>query len=951
MKYLIIIFLIFSFNLSANWKTIESKHFKLSYETQFDNMAEKSIEYLENIHNFVSFYLNNLPNKTNIVISDTVDDANGFARTIPYNLIHIYPFAPESTSELGNYSNWLYELLLHEYVHIVQITKMSELHKFINKIFGTTVMPNQVLPKWIIEGIAVYFESIMTSYGRLNSSYYKMIFRTSMYYKNISLSELSNITNYYPYGGLYYLYGAFFIDYVFKNNPNFNYLSKFIENYGNNLIPYGINASLKNVSRRTFTDLYDDFTKYYKDLYENLYKKLEQRGFTQFEQLLPDTKYEINFLNNNDNLSKSVSSIYLSKNNILYINTASPENSAYIYKYENNKITKFKKFDKSSSGFEIIDDYIFYIYYSIFENKYVKRLKFLNLKTSNEETLIDNMRIINFKINNYDCVITANETGIQNLYSYNLKNKKILKLTDFKHFSTIDKATFINDDEIVFSANEEGSFWDLYKLNIRTGHFEKLTNDNYYDISPVFAKDENKIYFISDREDDILNIYSLDLKTKAIYKKTNFFSGLKQIEYDSENKIFYALHFQKENAFEVIKIKKDNLIDEISVSLKFDDGFTILKNNEKITFEKKDFSVFPEIMPKNYSPQISSNNFENNISLEISNGDVRDFWFYSSFISYYFDLEDILFSFYISNSENMIYYSLGYSYTPIINENFIVNGERQKYFAQYHSFSTSFGIPFFDYNGSSQLYFSAGYNYYTFSKLEYEFKPYDTIPVLPIEYDRMNFSFGYYFGNTKYLINTPGSSDGNSLNIQARFTEKDLYSKINVLSFGFQLKQYYPLEFLNGAFAFRYSFFVSYSTNGVFNMYLGGYPDTGSLTDSLIDRTSISGLYLRGYPANYFHSKSLNLANLEYRQKLFDANIGYSTIPVYIQQFYLRFFYDVASINDKFYEIDTFHGIGSELTMQFYLGYLQQYNLSFGYSYGFNKGGENQIYLNFTGLY
>jgi len=144
---------------------------------------------------------------------------------------------------------------------------------------------------------------------------------------------------------------------------------------------------------------------------------------------------------------------------------------------------------------------------------------------------------------------------------------------------------------------------------------------------------------------------------------------------------------------------------------------------------------------------------------------------------------------------------------------------------------------------------------------------------------------------------------------------------------------------------------MNISEVGISKQYIGGYPNYGSITDKLIDRTSIAGLYLRGYAQNAFFGSTLNLLSLEYRQHLFHTSIGHSTLPFYINKFYLRFFYDIANITEDLYEVSLKRGTGLELTMQFLIGYFQAYNLSLGYAKGLNEGGENQFYLEFTGLY
>ncbi len=917
-------------------------------------MAIDSIKYLEEIDGFLTQFLDNRPGFTNVVISDTLDSANGFARVIPYNLIHIYPFSPEVTSELGNYKSWLYILLLHEYVHIVHIDTKGVIPKFINKIFGKVMAPNQILPRWITEGIAVYFESLLTNFGRINSSYYKMVFRTSILNHDISLAELTNFSNHYPYGGTAYLYGSFFIDYIFKYDTNFNGLAKFSKNYGANIIPYGINRALKQAKGVTFGEIYKRFKKFYLEKYKNLESKIKKEGITKYKTILKfDKKYILPISHDRKISGQNVSYMTLSDKNELYLVTTGSENSSAIYKYSNNRVEKIINFDDSVSNIEVLDDKLFYVTNTIVDNRYLNRFMVLDLKNKNTIKLNNNLRVVNFRLNpyKYEVILVVNEIGIQNLYSFNLQTKKYKKLTNFKESTTIDIPTFVSKDELILTMNKgEDKFWNLYSFNLKSNQLKEITDNNFYEFSPDCSIKDNILNIISDREDDILNIYQYNFKTKEFRKKTNFLTGLKQAIYDGKNRVYYALRYQADNGFEAIEIKESDTINKVVDRKKYI-YYDFLANKRDIKYKKIDFSIFPEIFPKNFYPQLQSSNFENSISLIIANSDVREYVGYNLYISYLFDIKDILFSFAYSNFYKTLSYSFAYSFTPLISENFIVDGEKTEYNAQYHTFFTNLIFPLFDYYGYSQLYLGISYRYYTFSKLDYEFKPWQKIPVFPLESDKVRFSFGYFYSKKSSLLKTPGTSKGTSLNLRFTLREKELYATYNSLTFAMQFKHYIPLDFLNGAIAIRYNFSVLTSENGLTKQSIGGMPDNGAITDKLIDRTSISGNYLRGYPVGNFKGTLLNLLNIEYRQHLLYPKIGYDTLPFYIHEIYFRTFYDVANITDSFYELDTKSGVGGEVVISFILSYYGLYNMAIGYSKGLDDEGINHFYLNFISLF
>ncbi len=930
------IILLIQTTMFAQWKTIESTNFKVSYENDFEALAQKTVEDLEATHKMLTKYLKNTPPKTRVVISDIVDDSNGFARLLPFPLIHLFPYPPQTNSELGYYSDWLFSLLVHEYTHTVHLSSMGPIHKFINTILGPTVAPSQLLPKWIIEGIAIYFESQLTGKGRVNSPYYQMMFRTSIMHHNFSLAEISNITTTYPYGGLYYLYGTFFIYHLFQNDYDKSEMAHFIDTYGKQLIPYGINGAYKKGSNKTFETTYIDFIKEKKSEAKNLLSKLEIQGLTKYKEILEER----------------VESISVFDDKLLVYGRGGEHLSKKII-YDGEKIVDSINFKRGASTLEQIDNTLFYSAFERVGNRFFRVLKKYNLDTLEESTELEDLRVVSFvrDKNSFNFALIINEGGKHNIQIYNPLTKKIDKVTDFQSLTTLDSPIFKNSETIIATVNNSSNFWDIIEIDIATKKIKYITKDNFYNISPTYDSENSKLYFISNRENNILNIYEYKNELN-ITKKTNFFSGVINILYHPTLKKIYGLHYRPENGFGLIEINPENFIKSDSIDRTNSDNINqIILSKEKIDYKAYDFSVFPEILPKSFSPNIESSNFKNQISIDLSNSDVRDLIYYQSILGYDFDIDDIFFTFYIGDNSHSIRYSLGYGYTPLIMNNFYVNGIETEYNAQYHSFSGSISLPFSDIYGSNFIYLSSAYRWFTFSKLHYNYSPWETPPKFPEQFERFFISFGYYYGDLDYFVKTPGFSNGNSLNIQFSLRDKDIMATENFLSFSIQYKFYQPIPIFHSAIAARYTYSLSYSENGLYSNFIGGYPPATSIIDSLIDRTSISGIFLRGYPMQYFKSTALNILNLEYRAHLWESNIGYATIPVYIHKYYFRVFYDIASVSKKLFDFEPKQGFGGELTMLFYLGYLEGYNLSIGYSLGLDEGGEHQYYLNFTSLF
>ena len=106
-----------------------------------------------------------------IVINDTGVLTNGYANSA-LNWIQLFWYPPEA-GMIGTIEDWNSLVAVHEYTHILQMTNASGVHSLLTSIFGDIMSPNNFVPLWMIEGLAVYSESRLWNYqGRLNDGAY-----------------------------------------------------------------------------------------------------------------------------------------------------------------------------------------------------------------------------------------------------------------------------------------------------------------------------------------------------------------------------------------------------------------------------------------------------------------------------------------------------------------------------------------------------------------------------------------------------------------------------------------------------------------------------------------------------------------------------------------------------------------------------------------------------------
>lgn len=197
---------------SIHWQVLQTDHFEIIYDKTQKSLAEHYAHYAELSYVQLKNVFSELPDKTTIVIDDSTDQANGFAGFFPYPLIKVFPVLPNSQDSISDYELWAFELILHEYTHILTFQPAHGMYTPLKYIFGSIVRPNAILPRWWQEGLAVEMESRFTTKGRLRSPATSANLRALAYENKLSQETIDRINETdifsYPYGQRPYLFGS-----------------------------------------------------------------------------------------------------------------------------------------------------------------------------------------------------------------------------------------------------------------------------------------------------------------------------------------------------------------------------------------------------------------------------------------------------------------------------------------------------------------------------------------------------------------------------------------------------------------------------------------------------------------------------------------------------------------------------------------------------------------------
>ncbi|MCA1829387.1 MAG: hypothetical protein LC689_20880, partial [Myxococcales bacterium] len=242
------------------WETIETPHFQVHFHQGTYRFAQKIARAAEESHRRLVPLLDHTPDeRTQIVVEDDTDFANGNATPLLYNLIHAYAAPPDSRSTLADFDDNVYELISHEYTHILHLDTVLGLPEATNGIFGKLWITNGEQPIWFIEGLAVFTESELSGAGRERSSEEDMMVRAEVLEgKFPTIDKLSNAPLDWPRGFGQYTVGSRFVEYI-RDQYGLGALRDLSHDYAGRAIPFAMNFSSNRVLGATYLDLYKEF--------------------------------------------------------------------------------------------------------------------------------------------------------------------------------------------------------------------------------------------------------------------------------------------------------------------------------------------------------------------------------------------------------------------------------------------------------------------------------------------------------------------------------------------------------------------------------------------------------------------------------------------------------------------------------------------------------------------
>ena len=503
-----------SFDPDLTWRTLETEHFNITFHGGEEALAEEVAKIAEDIWDKMTAELDVHPKRrTEIVLIDHTDIANGYAMTVPVNTIVLFVTAPTEDSTLGLYENWTDAILTHEFTHILHLDGVDGIPAVLKKMFGKIVSVHRASPGWIIEGQATLQETRHTSGGRGRSTVAHMIKRMSVI--EDQFPPLGNLDGFQvdpPGGNLRYLFGQDFQQYI-ADKTGEDVWTKWMHTYGGG-IPYVLPS--KRVFGERFPALHKQWRAHLFERYGAQQAAVKAQGETQIN-LLSDgiaTCMGPEWSPNGEKIVWSCSDpvdgpgIFVTEG----LN-GTPELSlkgAFARDFAWRKDSKAVFYSSSHivNRFNLFDDVWFH-----------------KLGKESATAVTSGSRARQPTLSPDGEVLIAVTNKVQQNQLVRLTVDKELKpLTEHTDHTQLSSPRFSPDGRhLALSLWRDGQR-DIWIYTADGTPLRRVTQDLAIDGDPAWSADGRLLYFTSDRS-GIFNIYAVDLETERLWQVTNVVGG------------------------------------------------------------------------------------------------------------------------------------------------------------------------------------------------------------------------------------------------------------------------------------------------------------------------------------------------------------------------------------------------------------------------------------------
>ena len=917
------------------WYTLKSPHFHVHYHAGLESVAQKAASVAEDVYSRLVPALGWKPKEiTEIVLTDDANNANGFASTLPYSRITLFVTAPNDMSGLGDYDDWLTELITHEYTHIVHTDNVSGA--------PASSIPSSG-PRCTKSGSAELdhrghrgcdgnrahdrrppaFEPVRHDASRGRARGQHRAARSDQQ-RAVSLAERN----------LWYLYGAHFVAWIASiYGPDI--YSAVAADYGAQLIPFGVNRAIRRATGRTYEELYAGFVA---DLERQVAAEavaIERIGRREGRRLTfagrgalgprfrppgcggrslayhrdgeddPIGVYEIPMDGKPVGGRAELRALAFGRS-VAFLPDCSmifdhiePSRRGYAF----TELVRQPDGTRSPGGYE----------------KNRERLTF-GRRAREPDASADGRHV----------VYVTDRSGTSTLRiaeltpSYRLENER--RLAPSANFEQVFTPRFSPDGtKVAYGVWTDGGYRDLRIVNVRSGELVELWHDRAFDQQPAWSPDGKTLYFTSDRS-GFPNVFAYDVESRALHQVTNVLTGAYMPEPSPDGRSLVYVGYTTDG-YDLFEIGLDP-----ARFLPAHAPFDARPKPRGRPFSKKypveRYNPFPSLRPRNWAISYGTGAFGNAFTVSTTGTDaIARHAFTASLTVETEEVTPLGFVNYIYSRLPFGFRTTGFRAAAPRDDYRI--GETEETVIEYQTGLTTgvaFGMPGDGEFQSIALSYTLAFIDHQ-APLGSDLDPFAPVPFEPDSGVLGDVRLGYDFSNASATPMAISLERGLRVGVAGDFADPAWGSEYTLTAMSGVLAAYVPMPWLrHHVLAFGLSGAIAMGTyvarSGLY--YTGGFAD-GQSFDGFTTGIRQGAFVLRGYEPAQFSGTTYNLMNVEYRFPIAYVNRGLSTLPVFVRSLAGVLFVDYGGAYyemDMDHPLDVFHaGVGAELWINLVLGY------------------------------
>jgi Tol biopolymer transport system component len=537
---------------SLKWRQINTENFQIIYPDYYEKQAQKLASIMETVYKKGGQTLKYQPKKISIILHTQTVKSNGLVAWAPkrsefYTIPH-----------QGIYSqDWIEQLAIHEFRHVVQIDKVnSELPKIIKILLGeqgTALVFGAYLPWWFIEGDAVVSETALSNYGRGRFPSFLMEHKALAvekgnykYDKTYNGSYKNYVPDHYQLG--YYLVGSS------REKYGADLWNSVINRVGTK--PFSLTPVNKVLKEKT------GFTKVqlYNSIFENLKNEWIEEDKTfqpnAFKIISPENKTYSNYNYNH------------------WIN----DSTIISYRTALNRVPSFVKLDLEGNEKKLEVPGIIFNESVNYHDEWVvwseqipdarwqhsgkSFIRLLNIETNQKQTVFPEFTAFAPSVSPDKSKIVVVESNFSSEYFisvYQISDGKLLYRFQTENNNYFFSPEWLTEKEVVFVVlMREGK--RLAKINLENYQFEIIFDKDLGEIKNL-RPINNNLYFVSSYSGKN-SLYRLNFDEKSVYLVYESRFGIESPAFSPSGKKLIVSDYTADG-FRLIKLETDQLKEQI----------------------------------------------------------------------------------------------------------------------------------------------------------------------------------------------------------------------------------------------------------------------------------------------------------------------------------------------------------------------------------------------------